>query len=49
MKFLAAITIVLSIPTMLASFWGMNVAVPAANMQYGFWIVLKNLLKANLT
>ncbi len=40
MKFLAAITIVLSIPTMLASFWGMNVAVPAAEMAYGFWVVL---------
>lgn len=40
MKFLAAITIVLSIPTMLASFWGMNVAVPAAGLAYGFWIVL---------
>ena len=40
MKFLAAITIVLSIPTMVASFWGMNVAVPAASAVYGFWIVI---------
>ncbi len=48
MKFLAAITIVLSIPTMLASFWGMNVAVPAANMQYGFWIVLSLSVFATL-
>lgn len=40
MKFLAAITIVLSIPTMLASFWGMNVGVPAATAAYGFWIVI---------
>ncbi|MBR3662697.1 MAG: magnesium transporter CorA family protein [Alphaproteobacteria bacterium] len=40
MKFLAAITIVLSIPTMLASFWGMNVAVPAAGLEFGFWIVI---------
>ena len=40
MKFLAAITIVLSIPTMLASFWGMNVAVPVAASVYGFWIVI---------
>ena len=48
MKFLAAITIVLSIPTMLASFWGMNVAVPAANMQYGFWIVLSLSVLATL-
>jgi magnesium transporter len=36
MKFLAAITIILSIPTMLASFWGMNVVVPFSRAQYGF-------------
>ena len=48
MKFLAAITIVLSIPTMLASFWGMNVAVPAANMEYGFWVVLSLSVLATL-
>jgi magnesium transporter len=40
MKFLAAITIILSIPTMLASFWGMNVPVPGALHPYGFWIVI---------
>jgi magnesium transporter len=40
MKFLAAITIILSIPTMLASFWGMNVPVPGAAQPYGFWIVI---------
>ncbi len=41
MKFLAAITIVLSIPTMLGTFWGMNVAVPFANdMSYGFGAVI---------
>ena len=28
MKALAVITIVMSIPTMIASFWGMNVSVP---------------------
>lgn len=39
MKFLAAITIILSIPTMLASFWGMNVPVAFANNPNGFWIV----------
>lgn len=48
MKFLAAITIVLSIPTMLASFWGMNVAVPAAGLAYGFWIVLSLSVLATL-
>lgn len=40
MKFLAAITIILSIPTMLASFWGMNVPVPGAGNPYGFLIVM---------
>ncbi len=40
MKFLAAITIILSIPTMLASFWGMNVDVPLSDGRYGFWYVV---------
>lgn len=40
MKFLAAITIILSIPTMLASFWGMNVPVPFAPHPYGFAFVI---------
>ena len=40
MKFLAAITIVLSLPTMLASFWGMNfVNMPFSNNPYGFWFL----------
>jgi magnesium transporter len=40
MKFLAAITIILSIPTMLASFWGMNVPVAFASDPNGFWWVM---------
>ena len=40
MKFLAAITIILSIPTMLASFWGMNVGVPFSADRFGFWYVV---------
>lgn len=48
MKFLAAITIVLSIPTMFASFWGMNVGVPAAASAYGFWIVVSISMAATL-
>lgn len=40
MKFLAAITIILSIPTMLASFWGMNVPVAFAGDPNGFWWVM---------
>ena len=40
MKFLAAITIILSIPTMLASFWGMNVGLPLSDNKFGFWYVV---------
>lgn len=40
MKFLASITIVLALPTMIASFFGMNVPVPFANAVNGFYIVL---------
>ncbi len=40
MKFLASITIVMAIPTMIASFMGMNVAdIPFANTPNGFYIV----------
>ena len=43
MKFLATVTIVLSIPTMIASFYGMNVnshGMPFADSPYGFAMVL---------
>ena len=40
MKFLASMTIILAVPTMLASFWGMNVAVPFGDNPYGFVLVL---------
>ena len=43
MKFLATVTIVMSIPTMVASFYGMNVnpaGIPFAGSVHGFWIVL---------
>lgn len=41
MKVLAIITIVLSIPTLVASFYGMNVAnIPLGQNEYGFWIVI---------
>ena len=39
MKFLASITIVLSIPTMIASFFGMNVDLPLMNNHYAFIII----------
>ena len=40
MKFLTSITIILSIPTMIASFWGMNVSVPMQDNPYGFIILI---------
>lgn len=40
MKFLTAITILLTIPTLIASLWGMNVGVPLADNPYGFWIIV---------
>lgn len=40
MKFLTAITIVLSLPTMIASFWGMNVGLPFSTSSYGFIAVI---------
>ncbi len=39
MKFLASVTIVMAIPTMIASFFGMNVPVPWASHPLGFYIV----------
>ena len=36
MKFLTSITIVLAVPTMISSFWGMNVGLPFQNSPYGF-------------
>ncbi len=40
MRFLAGITIVLSIPTMISSFYGMNVFLPLANNKFAFLIIL---------
>ena len=40
MKFLASITILISVPTMLASFWGMNVGIPFMGKPEGFWLVV---------
>ena len=39
MKFLASVTIVMAIPTMIASFFGMNVPVPWSGYEMGFIIV----------
>lgn len=40
MKVLTSLTVVLAVPTIFASLWGMNVNVPFADTSYGFWIVL---------
>lgn len=40
MKLLTALTIILTIPTVLASLWGMNVPVPLENNPYAFWIIV---------
>ncbi len=39
MKFLTSITIILAIPTLIASLWGMNVPVPFQHNPYGFIIL----------
>ena len=40
MRYLTSITIVLAIPTMVSSFWGMNVNVPFQNNPFGFAIMI---------
>jgi len=40
MKFLASITIILALPTLVASIYGMNVNLPLAAHPSAFWLVL---------
>ena len=40
MKTLTSITIILAIPTMISSFWGMNVGLPLQNSPFGFIIMI---------
>jgi len=40
MKFLASVTIVMAIPTMIASYFGMNVQVPMSNSPFAFPIII---------
>ena len=40
MKFLTSLTILISVPTLIASIWGMNVNVPFGNSPYGFGIMM---------
>ena len=39
MKILTAITIIISVPTMISSFWGMNVRVPMQDNPWGFAMI----------
>jgi magnesium transporter len=39
MKFLTSVTIILAVPTLIASLWGMNLDVPFLDMPGGFWII----------
>ena len=48
MKFLAAITIIIAVPTVIASFFGMNVPVPMEGNNYGFLIVMIIALVASM-
>jgi magnesium transporter len=49
MKFLASVTIVLSLPTMIASFYGMNVLLPMQENPYSFMIILALSLAISLS
>ena len=40
MKFLTSITIVLAVPTMISSFWGMNVGLPFQDSPFGFIVMI---------
>ena len=40
MKTLTSITIILAVPTMISSFWGMNVNLPLQNHPHGFFLMI---------
>ena len=40
MKVLTSLTVVMAVPTIISSLWGMNVAVPFSQSSAGFWIVM---------
>ncbi len=50
MKFLTAITIIIAVPTLIASFWGMNVPLPFFDSSFGFAVMIGlSLLFAGVT
>ena len=40
MKFLTSVTIMLAVPTLIASYWGMNLVVPFAGTPWGFAVIV---------
>lgn len=40
MKFLASITLVIAVPTMISSFWGMNLNLPLEHSSWGFPVIV---------
>ncbi len=44
MKFLTSITLIISIPTMLASFYGMNVSLPGAGFEYMYVVIFVSMM-----
>ncbi len=49
MKFLTSFTIILTFPIMMASFYGMNVALPLQEMSSAFWIIMAISLGLSLS
>ena len=44
MKFLAAFTVILTFPVLIASVYGMNVLLPLQHHEYAFWLVVAGSL-----
>ena len=44
MKLLTALTICLTIPTVIASLWGMNVPVPLQEYPWAFWVIIAGIV-----
>lgn len=40
MKILTSLTLIVAVPSMIGSFWGMNTGVPFEGQQWGFWVVI---------
>ena len=49
MKFLASVTILVSLPTLIASLYGMNVNLPFMQHPYAFWGIVGTILFASAT